>query len=212
MAIWSKRSDEEVKREMKKYLSEKALKVPDYVTNIIRCVYLEKIATMSEMRVDHELDVINFRKWVLEKRKKTKKDPIPGVKIEVSRHWLFQHPSKFETSRSTEMPSVCMDDKLVPHSTTSVAALGESQQAPMPPTDSTTNSTPGSNSSGSNLGAIVTYSMQNWDNDVKDEMLGAALTAVGASGPDNAKDRLDRFYIDDHEMYLATGGEYYIVM
>lgn len=52
---------------------------------IIRAVYLEKTHTMKKMRKDHELACIGFRKWVIEQKKKTKKDPLPLARIEVSK-------------------------------------------------------------------------------------------------------------------------------
>ena len=84
-AIWSKKSDKELQRELKKALEKKALNVPDSVAMIIRAVYLEKTHTMKKMRKDHELACIGFRKWVIEQKKKTKKDPLPLARIEVSK-------------------------------------------------------------------------------------------------------------------------------
>ena len=70
---------------MKKALEKKALNVPDAVAMIIRAVYLEKSHTMKKMKKDHELACIGFRKWVIEQKKKTKKDPLPMARIEVSK-------------------------------------------------------------------------------------------------------------------------------
>ena len=61
------------------------MNVPDSVAMIIRAVYLEKTHTMKKMRKDHELACIGFRKWVIEQKKKTKKDPLPLARIEVSK-------------------------------------------------------------------------------------------------------------------------------
>ena len=52
---------------------------------IIRAVYLEKTHTMKKMKKDQELACIGFRKWVIEQKKKTKKDPLPLARIEVSK-------------------------------------------------------------------------------------------------------------------------------
>jgi hypothetical protein len=93
IAIWSKRSDEDVKREMKKYLASKSLKVPEAISTVIRCVFLERLFTMKEMKKNNELAVIEFRKWMIEQRKKTKKDPLPLTKIEVSKVIKNHYPS-----------------------------------------------------------------------------------------------------------------------
>lgn len=70
---------------MKKYLASKALKIPEAIATIIRCVFLERIMTMKEMRTQNELGVIEFRKWMIDQRKKTKKDPLLTAKMEVSK-------------------------------------------------------------------------------------------------------------------------------
>ena len=59
--------------------------MPDSVAMIIRAVYLEKTHTIKKMKVDQELAFIGFRKWVIEQKKKTKKDPLPLARIEVSK-------------------------------------------------------------------------------------------------------------------------------
>ena len=84
-AIWSKKSDKELQRELKKALEKKALNVPEPVAMIIRAVYLEKSHTMKKMFKDHELACMGFRKWVIEQKRKTKKDPLPLARIEVSK-------------------------------------------------------------------------------------------------------------------------------
>lgn len=212
MAIWSKRSDDEVKREMKKYLAAKALKVPDYVANIVRCVYLEKIMTMKEMRNDHELDVINFRKWMVERRKKTQKDPVAPAKIEVSKNWLFQHPNYYETQISTNMPTVVMDEKRHASSSTSMITTSDyNSGAPATPTAAGGAPAPAAASkAGVVLDTIVTYSMLNWDKDVEEEMSKSSITK-DQNSPGTVDD-VDRFYIDDLEMCLCTEGDYYITM
>ena len=84
-AIWSKKSEKELQRELKKALEKKALNVPDSVAMIIRAVYLEKTHTIKKIKADQELSFIGFRKWVIEQKKKTKKDPLPLARIEVSK-------------------------------------------------------------------------------------------------------------------------------
>lgn len=212
IAIWSKRSDEEVKREMKKYLAAKATKVPDYVANIVRCVFLEKIMSMKEMRKEHELDVINFRKWMIERKKKTKKDPLVPAKLEVSKNWLFQHPKKFERQKVTDMPSVVMDELKQSSSSTSMITASEKDVgAPTAPTAAGGSPVPPSAAkAGSATGSIVTYSMLNWDKDVQDEMINAWNGRADVKN-DEAND-VDKFYIDDEEMCVCTDGDYYVVM
>ena len=46
---------------------------------------------MKEMRVENELAVIEFRKWMIEQRKKTKKDPLVSAKLEVSKVSAFSY-------------------------------------------------------------------------------------------------------------------------
>ena len=47
MAIWSKKSEKELQREMKKSLAAKGLYVPENVAMIIRAVHLEKVCHIS---------------------------------------------------------------------------------------------------------------------------------------------------------------------
>lgn len=84
-AIWSKKSDKELQRELKKALEKKALNIPEQVAMIVRAVYIEKTQTLKSMKKEFELDYITFRKWVIEQKKKTKKDPLPMARIEVSK-------------------------------------------------------------------------------------------------------------------------------
>jgi len=210
-AIWSKRSDEEVKREMKKYLAAKAMRVPDYVENIVRCVYLEKLMSMKEMRNEHELDVINFRKWMIEKRRKTKKDPLVPAKLEVSKNWLFQHPSKFDREKTIEKMSVVMDEKRQPSSTSMITVSDKDPGAPTAPTATGGSPAPSSAAkAGSTSGAIVTYSMLNWDKDVEDEMAEAWNGRNDVEKKD--VNEVDKFYIDDEEILVYTEDDYYCVM
>jgi len=211
IAIWSKRSDEEVKREMKKYLAAKASKIPDYIANIVRCVFLEKIMTMKEMREEHELDVINFRKWMIERKKKTKKDPLVSAKLDVSKTWLFQHPRKFEREKITEMPSVVMDELRQSSTSSSMITVSEKDSgAPNVPTAAGGSpSPPSAVKAGSASGSIVTYSMLNWDKDVEDAMNNAWRDRSDVKIEEND---IDKFYLDDEEMCVCTDDDYYVVM
>ena len=44
-----------------------------------------KTHTMKKMKEEYDLQCIEFRKWMIEQRKKTKKDPLPQAKVEVSK-------------------------------------------------------------------------------------------------------------------------------
>lgn len=83
-AIWSKKTDKELQRELKKALEKKAMNVPDVVAVIVRAVYLERIHTLKSYKIHDELAFITFRKWVREQKKKTKKNPLPMAKNVVS--------------------------------------------------------------------------------------------------------------------------------
>jgi hypothetical protein len=86
-AIWSRRSDKDIQREMRKNVAAKALNVPEKVALIIRAVFLERTHTMKQMRNsrEYELACIEFRKWMIEQKKKSKKDPLALAKVEVSK-------------------------------------------------------------------------------------------------------------------------------
>lgn len=47
MAIWSKKSEKELQRELKKSLAAKSLNIPDSVYMVISAVYLEKVGILS---------------------------------------------------------------------------------------------------------------------------------------------------------------------
>jgi len=209
MAIWSKRSDEEVKREMKKLLAEKALKVPESIATVVRCVYLERTHTMKEMRKQNELAVIEFRKWMIEQRKKTKKDPLPGAKMEVARRWLMQHPSKFDNGKRGEMPAVVMDDKRVTSSPSAVAFGGKEKS-----TSSTSPSSNPSTTTGSKTSGIVTSSMINWDKTAAEEDVSYTQETSSSANKKENNVVSDSFLIDGKELFLATDleSEYFVLM
>jgi mannitol-1-phosphate/altronate dehydrogenase len=70
---------------MRKSLASRGLAVPQNVAMVITAVYLEKTHTMKALRDEEELACLEFRKWVIEQKKKNKKDPITLAKIEVSK-------------------------------------------------------------------------------------------------------------------------------
>lgn len=48
---------------------------------------------MKQIRKENELAAIEYRKWMMESRQKTKKDPLPQAKAEVASSWLSMHPT-----------------------------------------------------------------------------------------------------------------------
>ena len=92
-AIWSQRSASEIKKEVAKSVAAKTLNIPRSVATIIRAVHLERTHTMKQIRKENELAAIEYRKWMIESRQKTKKDPLPQAKAEVVSSWLGMHPT-----------------------------------------------------------------------------------------------------------------------
>ena len=84
-AIWSKRTDKDIQKEMKKSLASRGMVIPMNVAMVITAVYLEKSHTMKALKDEEELACLEFRKWVMEQKKKNKKDPITSAKVEVSK-------------------------------------------------------------------------------------------------------------------------------
>lgn len=92
-AIWSKRSPKEIEKEVQKSVAAKTIGVPRGVATILRAVHMERSHSMKLIRKENELAAIEFRKWMIERRQKQKKDPLPLAKIEVSKSWLTMHPT-----------------------------------------------------------------------------------------------------------------------
>jgi len=155
--------------------------------------------------------VINFRKWMIERKKKTKKDPLVSAKLDVSKTWLFQHPRKFEREKITEMPSVVMDELRQSSTSSSMITVSEKDSgAPNVPTAAGGSpSPPSAVKAGSASGSIVTYSMLNWDKDVEDAMNNAWRDRSDVKIEEND---IDKFYLDDEEMCVCTDDDYYVVM
>jgi hypothetical protein len=83
-AIWSKRSEQEIQAAMKKALAAKGMSIPSAVAQVINAVYVDKTHKMKEYRDEDELACIEFRKWVREQKKKSKRDPIVLAKLELT--------------------------------------------------------------------------------------------------------------------------------
>ena len=68
---------------------------------------------MKQMKKDYEMAALDFRKWMIEQSKKTKKEPVTPTKVAVSKKWLSVHPNRsISYSRKTDKPPpVVMDEK-----------------------------------------------------------------------------------------------------
>lgn len=82
-AVWSKRSDKEIKKEAKKILANKGLSIPNNVALTINTVYIEKSCTMATFKKEQEMVYAEYKKWVREQKEKLKKDPLPMAKVEL---------------------------------------------------------------------------------------------------------------------------------
>ena len=82
-AIWSKRSASEIKKEVAKSACKKTMNIPRSVATIIRAVHLERTHTMKQIRKENELAAIEYRKWMMESRQKTKKDLYPRLRLKL---------------------------------------------------------------------------------------------------------------------------------
>ena len=225
-AIWSKKSDKELQREMKKTLATKALNVPESSAMVIRAVHLEKSHTMKQMRKDYELECIELRKWMIEQRKKSKKDPLPAAKTEVSKKWLTRHPntSLVYSRNPNKPPPVVMDDKAgtvygngggtasvfgsaVPSSST---MAGSSTSGGPTAAGGSVSGVVGSTSSKSGASNTITTSMIHWETARDDLPTSMTVDAVAASAKLNARGaRVSDgakgvFFVDGEEMFVAT--------
>lgn len=83
-AIWSKKSDAEIQQELKKAMASRGIQIPTAVAQVITAVYIERTHKMKEYKEEDELACIEFRKWIREQKKKSKRDPIVAAKIELA--------------------------------------------------------------------------------------------------------------------------------
>ena len=65
---------------------DKKMQIPPAVAKIIRIVYLDRVAKLSDLRKmkGYEVDVIEYRKWVREQSSKKRKDALMKARVEVS--------------------------------------------------------------------------------------------------------------------------------
>jgi hypothetical protein len=83
VAIWSKRSEQDLKKEAKKAVANNGLNIPASVAYVINAVYIDKICTLSELRSEDGVAYAEYKRWVREQREKRKQDPLPAVKQEL---------------------------------------------------------------------------------------------------------------------------------
>lgn len=216
IAIWSKRTPKEINAELKKSLASKGLNIPPKFYRIIVNVFLEKIHTMKEMRKENELHVIEFRKWMIEQKKKLKKDPLPVVKVDASKKWLSEHPKLGLMRRGiyNKPPEVVMDELRDPLAHVqfeftkdgnkgTVKARSESSSS------SNTISSSSDNSSDS-LNKVATASMINWE--VPASELPEQMTSNPTPEAVVSEGNKELFKIDEVDILVATEGDYFVVM
>ena len=87
--IWSKKSAQDLQRELKKALLSKGLHVPPVVAQVISAIYLDRThMSLKHYKQEDEIACIEYRKWISEQKKKAGakgKDPLLAAKLEVSK-------------------------------------------------------------------------------------------------------------------------------
>ena len=222
-AIWSKKSDKEIQREVKKNLANKGIQMPEAVASVIRAVFLEKTHTMKEYKKDNELACIEFRKWMIEQKQKLKKDPLPAAKIEVSKKWILKHPGSGTVSRKKgQLPPVVMDECIEPvpgvafatdnsasASKTSSGIIGGASSSSSSSSSSSTSTTSSSSSN-----ALITTSMINWEKSSVEVEAELASGSPSSMIQGNIRAKATSFVVDDEEIFVAsnTNKEYFVVI
>ena len=72
-AIWSKRTDKEIQKEYARSLMNKGPAIPSSVEMVITAVFLDRTHTISQIKKEEIIAFTEFKKWVQEQRKKSKK-------------------------------------------------------------------------------------------------------------------------------------------
>lgn len=96
-AIWSKRSDKQIKKALKKSQEGGPSKIPPAVEMVITSVYFDKKQTMGALKRDNEVAYGEYRKFMVEQKKKLKSNPVPVVKSKISERWLMRKPGSTES-------------------------------------------------------------------------------------------------------------------
>lgn len=63
----------------------KTLYIPESIASIIVTVYIEKNKKLSDIKKEDHVGYLTFRKFMIDLKKKTKKDPVAQAKVEVSK-------------------------------------------------------------------------------------------------------------------------------
>lgn len=95
-AVWSKRSDKEIKKEAKKALASKGVNIPNNVALAINTVFIEKSCSMAVFKKEQEMVYAEYKKWIREQKQKLKKDPLPSVKGELVKVSTLVHILVFD--------------------------------------------------------------------------------------------------------------------
>lgn len=195
--IWSKRSEQEIAREMRKANAERGLSVPANVAKVIQAVYLEKSQTMKQFKAQDELSYMEFRKWMSETRRKTKKDPLPQAKVSVSKKWLMQPPSRYLSLAQLSNPS---------SSFSSSSSKSSSSLADVPVLlDENMKNSEGV-PRGTSL-STTTQSMRDWmktKQEMNEAIQSSSLSSSSASSTSTKKAKQLVFEIDDTEMFVPS--------
>jgi hypothetical protein len=234
IAIWSKKSDQEIQRQAKKLQDSKTVYIPDLVSLVVNAVFLDKTHKISDIKAQNEVAFREFRKWLRERKKKSKANPLAIAKVEVSKKWLMQAPgqSASQSARSTQLsppkaadspaPSFALkEDKGMPSLGGSKSNYIEVPQVvmdeyttPLPGIilgsgQKTASPTPVNSFFKSAPPAVITPSMVNWQKSEKD-LPQEYPSFKGANGAywgkmgEKVEDRWEKLKVDDEEMFLAN--------
>jgi hypothetical protein len=210
MAIWSKRTPKEITAELKKVTANKGMNIPPNFFRIIVNVFLEKTFSMKEMRKENELHGIEFRKWMIEQRKKLKKDPLPVVKAEASKRWLNLHPASGLKARGVyhRPPEVVMDELRDPLADVHFEVAKDLKDKIRSKSNDDLNNSSKVEASAA-LNKVMTASMVNWEAsaaELPEQMTSNPTPEAALTASKN------QFKIDEVDILVATEGDYYVVM
>lgn len=215
-AIWSDKSEKDIRKEKRSASSR--LSIPRAVLDIVQAVHIDRTHTFKKLRKDPDfaLDVIEYRRWMSEQRKKTSKDPLPVVKREVVKKWLLRSP----VGRSQSKVSA-----LHPEASRRVVILDEVTTDFFSTSSSTSTSADGQRykiSSSLSPAVLQTPSLRDWDKSYLElHRPQASLTLAETSSLTNNTDAPSTpaplFLIDEDPLYLPNyydqaGEDYYVVL
>lgn len=93
-AIWSQRSSDELRRATR--MAPKQLQIPKNVELVVNAVYIERSHRMYQLKQEQEFAVKEYRKWMSDKKKEMKKEPLPVVKAQLAEVIIEQHCHLFK--------------------------------------------------------------------------------------------------------------------